>query len=115
MAPPRVIAFSRALRLHSTDAEQRLWALLRARRIIVKFRRQYALGPYVLDFYCPSHRLAVEADGGQHFTTEGLAHDCERDEYLRVRGVRVIRFTDRDILLEPTRVQEAIAAVLAKR
>jgi len=115
MAPSRVIAFSRALRHHSTDAERRLWALLRARRVTVKFRRQYVLGPYVLDFYCPTHRLAVEADGGQHFTSEGLAHDREREEYLRVRGVCVIRFTDRDILLEPARVQETIAAVLAKR
>jgi very-short-patch-repair endonuclease len=55
------------LRLTSTDAERKLWSVLRARQLQgYKFRRQYPFGPFILDFACIEHRLAVEADGSQH-------------------------------------------------
>ena len=62
---PRLLAFARELRRQQTDAEAVMWSLLRDRRLAgCKFRRQYPLGPYVLDFYCQEARLAIELDGG---------------------------------------------------
>ena len=75
--PPRSNA--RVLRAEATDAERALWTILRDRRLGgVKFRRQHSVGPYILDFFCPALRLAIEADGGQHYTVEGMA--SEQDE-----------------------------------
>jgi very-short-patch-repair endonuclease len=103
------IDFRRTLRLRSTDAEQQLWRLLRAKRLAgFKFRRQHTVGPYVLDFLCHAENLAVEADGGQHFSEEGQARDRARDEYLARRGIRVMRFTDRQVLAETEWVVEDI-------
>jgi len=59
-------------------------------------------------------RLAIEADGGQHFTDEGRAHDFAREAYLRIRGIRILRFTDREILVETERVLEDIWAVISR-
>jgi very-short-patch-repair endonuclease len=73
------------------------------------FRRQHPIGPYVLDFYCPAARLAVELDGDQHGTKEGLAHDAARTRFLRNKGIRVLRFPnfllkeDRELVLETIR------------
>jgi very-short-patch-repair endonuclease len=65
------LARRRALRGRATDAERLLWRLLQARQLLgLKFRRQHPVGPYIVDFYCADRRLAVELDGGQHFTVE---------------------------------------------
>ena len=105
----------RQLRRQSTDAELLLWRLLRGRQLGgTKFRRQHQVGPYLLDFYCPEHRLAVEADGGQHLTTEGLARDEVRTRYLEGKGIRVLRFSNVQILLEREGVQEAIRQAVAE-
>ena len=109
------LAFRRQLRCRSTDGERRLWSVLRDRRFAsAKFRRQYGIGPYILDFYCSRLMVAIEADGGQHFTDEGRARDLAREAYLRLRGVRILRFTDREILLETKRVLENIWAVVSR-
>ena len=92
------LARRRALREHATDAERLLWRLLRTRQFFgLKFRRQHSIGPYIVDFYCAVHRLAVELDGGQHFTVEGLAYDRRRTAYLAARGIRVLRFTNSEL------------------
>ena len=57
-----------------------------------------AVGPYILDFYCAPGRLAVEVDGSQHYTSTGLADDALRTLYLRAAGVRVLRFTNVEVL-----------------
>ena len=89
----------RRLRKNSTDAEVRLWSIVRDRRMAgLKFFRQYSVGPYVLDFYCTECRLAVEVDGGQHAEAHGLQRDAERDRYLSDLGIRVIRFWNSDVL-----------------
>jgi very-short-patch-repair endonuclease len=99
----------RELRRAATDAEQVLWRLLRRRQFAgVKLRRQRPVGRYILDFYCAERRLAVEPDGSQHFTDEGRAHDESRTEYLATRGVRVLRFTNRELFEEREGVLEAI-------
>lgn len=78
-----------------------MWNLLRARRLFdLKFRRQEAIGPYIVDFYCAACRVAVELDGGQHFTADGRSCDEKRTEQLGRRGVRIIRFSNREVIEE---------------
>jgi len=101
------------LRVASTPDERTLWALLRDRRLVgVKFRRQHQFGPYVLDFFCPEARVAVELDGGQHFESAAVERDAERDAYLASRGVRVLRFTNREVRFERDAVLAAILSAL---
>ena len=90
-----------------------LWKVLRNRYLTgYKFRRQHEFGPYILDFYCPAVRLAVEADGSQHLEAAGLVADEERRAYLESRGVSLVRFTDTEILNEPEAVLQQLLARL---
>ena len=103
----------RLLRRNATIAEQALWRLLRSRQLEgYKFRRQQEAGPYILDFYCASHRLAVEVDGSQHYTREGLANDAERSAYLAGLGVRVFRVTNAEVLGDAEAVTAALLRIL---
>jgi very-short-patch-repair endonuclease len=103
------LARRRDLRRLATEAERLLWRLIRRRQFAdVKFRRQHPVGPYILDFYCADCRLAVELDGGQHFTVEGQAYDGRRTEYLARRGLRVLRFSNRELFEETDGVLETI-------
>ena len=86
---------ARHLRQNMTDAERKLWFALRDRRLAhLKFRRQVAVGPYIADFVCFTHRLVIEVDGGQH----GSAQDAIRDMWFRKNGFRVLRFWNNDAL-----------------
>jgi very-short-patch-repair endonuclease len=97
------------LRNLSTSAEAALWAMLKKSQIEGrKFRRQHSVGPYILDFYCPSEKLAVELDGAHHFTEQGLAYDEERSAYLARYNIRVIRFENREVFENPEAVLEKI-------
>ena len=85
---------ARRLRRERTDAERTLWQRLRGKQLGgLKFRRQHVVGPWILDFYCPECRLAVELDGGQHNETENRRRDEARTAFLEDRGmaVRAIR------------------------
>jgi primosomal protein N' (replication factor Y) len=97
------------LRRDATDAERRLWAALRARRLASKFRRQHPIGRYVVDLACIEARLVVEADGGQHADS---AWDVVRTRYLERGGWRVIRFWNNDILGNTEGVLLTIMAAL---
>jgi very-short-patch-repair endonuclease len=86
------------LRNNSTPAEKLLWSLLQHNNLGgYKFRRQHSVGSYILDFYCPSERLAVELDGDSHFTDEAIEYDCERTAYLNALNITVIRFLNTDV------------------
>jgi very-short-patch-repair endonuclease len=101
---------ARSLRKNQTDAEQRLWKLLRAKRLEAwKFRRQLPIGNYIVDFACPAARLIIEADGGQHSES---AYDSRRDAWLAAQGWRVIRFWNTDILNNEEGVLSAVLAAL---
>ncbi|HES77271.1 MAG TPA: endonuclease domain-containing protein, partial [bacterium] len=101
------LAFARELRRQQTDAEQLIWGLLRNRRLKnTKFRRQYPIGLYILDFYCAKNVLAIELDGGQH--SEQQTYDAKRDQYLSSRGLRVLRFWNNQVLQETEAVLTAI-------
>ncbi|HSN16398.1 MAG TPA: DUF559 domain-containing protein, partial [Anaeromyxobacteraceae bacterium] len=84
MGNPRLpaIDFRRLQRISSTDAEARVWYVLRNRNLGAKFRRQATAGGYTLDFFCPCLQLAVEIDGAQHRDAAGLRYDAERDAAL---------------------------------
>lgn len=99
----------RALRRTQTDAERALWRLLRSRTLDgYKFRRQHGAGRYVLDFYCADAHLAIEADGSQHYTSDGLADDAVRTSELAEMGIVVLRFSNTDVLTNAEGVTEAI-------
>lgn len=87
---------AKALRRDMTDAECRLWSVLRNRQQAgAKFRRQQPIGPFIVDFVSQEHRLIVEADGGQHCENQ---HDEKRDACLRSQGYRILRFWNCDIM-----------------
>jgi very-short-patch-repair endonuclease len=91
----------RELRRNQTDAEKALWAHLRNKQFYgMKFFRQYSIGPYILDFYCPTIKLAVELDGGQHNQSENKKFDETRSEYLNSKGIKIVRFWDNEVLLD---------------
>jgi very-short-patch-repair endonuclease len=90
-----------------------IWNGLRARQLSSwKFRRQHAIGSYILDFYCVGARLGIELDGSQHSEPEQWRHDAIRDRYLADQGIRVLRFSDYDVLTNWTGVLEAILEAL---
>ena len=89
----------RNLRKNQTHAERKLWSILRNRQLFgVKFRRQFSIGRYILDFYSPEYRLGIEADGGQHYEDKGRKRDELRTRELSKLGVQILRFSDVDIL-----------------
>ena len=92
-------SFTKRLRAEATLVEQRLWFQLRDRRFEgLKFRRQFPVGPYTVDFICLDRRLVIEVDGSQHNQPEGRRHDETRTAYLNRAGFRVIRVWNNDVL-----------------
>jgi len=90
---------SRKLRSSMTDAEIALWAKVRRRQLCrLQFHRQKPIGNYIVDFYCPSVKLVIEIDGGQHYRPEGMQSDVARDNYLNTLGLSVLRFSNHDVL-----------------
>ncbi|MFG1361321.1 endonuclease domain-containing protein [Xanthobacter pseudotagetidis] len=107
---------ARALRGNQTDAEQALWRALRGHRLAgLSFRRQHPIGPFVVDFACAAARLVVEVDGGQHFDARGQERDARRDAFLAHRGFEVLRFSNLDVLNNPSGVLETISAAAVSR
>jgi len=105
--PMATIALERArdLRMHSTDAEHKLWSVLRGGQLDgLKFRRQHPVPPYTVDFFCASAKLVIELDGSQHSEES----DATRTRFLQSRGLVVLRFWNNQVLTEIEAVVEAI-------
>ena len=103
----------RSLRRDQTDAEKLLWARLRHKGFFsYKFIRQYGIGPYIVDFYCPEKRLAIELDGGQHNEAEKTVYDTERSECLNAMDVNVVRFWNNDVLSNMEGVLERLVELV---
>ena len=102
---------ARKLRRQATDAETKMWHLLRNRQLRnAKFRRQHPIGHYVADFVCVEHTLIVEIDGGQHASqTDG---DVRRTAYLNDLGYTVVRYWNNEVLTNPEGVLEDLAKYL---
>jgi very-short-patch-repair endonuclease len=88
----------KSLRNNPTEAERKLWQYLKGKQLSgVKFRRQYSVDTYILDFYAPKLKLAIEVDGATHFTPEEKYYDENRAKYLEGFGIKILRFTNEDI------------------
>ncbi len=96
---PETLEFIRQRRRNSTEPEQLVWSFLRDRRVHgQKFRRQKALGPYLLDFYCHELKLAVELDGSQHNEPQHTRRDELRDAFVASKGITTLRYWNHDVL-----------------
>jgi len=103
--------FARELRKSMTDAERKLWRGLRMRQLHgYKFRRQFSLGSYIVDFVCLETRLIIEVDGGQH--ADQKYGDAERDAWLKAQKFHVLRYWNNQVLNELDAVLADIARVL---
>ena len=90
------IVLAKNLRKRATPQEQHLWYdFLRNHEI--RFQRQKSIGEYIVDFYCPTLKIAIEIDGRQHYSKEGIEKDKIRTKYLNEIGIRVIRITNKQI------------------
>jgi very-short-patch-repair endonuclease len=103
---------AKRLRRAMTDAERVIWYAVRANRAGLSLRRQSPIGPYIVDFVCHAAGLVIEIDGSQHLEGKGLAYDKRRDAFLASRGLRVLRFTNLDVLTNRDGVLEALFAAL---
>ncbi|MBI3956543.1 MAG: endonuclease domain-containing protein [Candidatus Kerfeldbacteria bacterium] len=104
----------RALRRHRSRAEIILWRHLRNRLFHgFRFRRQYGIGHFIVDFYCPKLELVIEVDGDFHFGPESEAYDTRRTLWLQSHGIRVIRFTNQDVMDDIEEVLKKIRASIS--
>ena len=100
---------AKELRRNLTVAERALWQILRDRQLGARFRRQFVIAPYIVDFVCPEASLIIEVDGGQH--AEAGEHDY-RDAVLRLKGWRVLRFWNNEVPQNREGVAERILEAL---
>jgi len=104
---------ARRLRANETDAEARLWRLLRKLEISGShFRRQVPIGPYIADFACLAARLIIEVDGGTHSTDREVARDVRRERYLKDEGFRIVRVWNSNVGQNLEGVMDTIVAAL---
>ncbi len=93
-------------------AETILWSKLRGKNLEgLKFRRQYSIGSFVVDFYCPEHKLATEVDGESHYVDGAMEHDMMRQSVIESAGVTFLRFTNHDVY---ERLEGVIEKILEK-
>ncbi len=90
--PPTHFERAKKLRTEMSPPERLLWSRLRSEQLGVKFRRQHPIGPYIVDFYTRDAGLVIEVDGSQHYESEAIEYDGQRDAFLQSMGLRVIRF-----------------------
>ena len=105
------------LRGNMTPAEIALWQQLRKKQLSNKrWRRQYGIGPYILDFYCPELHIGIELDGNDHFTPEGSLYDEQRSEYLsRTCGIQLLRFENKDVYHHMDSILEQIKTLIMEK
>ncbi len=92
-----MIGRRRQLRAKSSKPEEILWNLIKNGKMGTKFRRQYSIQSYVIDYFSPDIRLAIEIDGRQHQTSESIKYDTYRDSYLNALDIKVMRIPDSNI------------------
>ena len=107
--PAHALDRAKALRRDMTDAEWKLWALLRQIEGF-KFRRQVPIGPYIVDFVCHTAKLIIEADGGQHDLDS--AQEVVRTKFLESEGYQLLRFWNNEVLSNPEGVHTVVSAAL---
>ncbi len=107
---------ARELRDNMTNAESFLWAQIRKKQVKgCWFYRQKPIGVFIADFYCPKAKLAIEIDGGHHFSGEAIEYDKERDAYISSFGIIVLRFTNDEVLRNIEGVVEVIESTIREQ
>jgi len=109
----RTQEYAKALRRRSTEAEQKLWELLRNKQLKgKKFRRQHAIANYIVDFYCHECKIAIELDGNFHMEAEAKEYDNSRTTLLNEIGVTVLRFWNEEVINDASSVLQKISGHL---
>jgi len=108
---PDLVLRAKELRKNMTAAEKKLWHEY-LRNLEFRVLRQRPIAHFIVDFYCPSFKLVIEVDGDSHFTDEGKEYDRERTQCLEGYGLKVVRFTNYQVLQEFESVCEAIEALI---
>jgi len=104
-----LLRYSQNLRSKPTDAERKLWSILRLKQLNgYQFYRQRVIGNYIVDFCSPALNLVIEVDGSQHYSNEGIEADNIRDNYLKDCGFKVSRYNDYEVLTNINGVVENI-------
>ena len=103
------------LRNNSTVPEKILWQYLKNKKLGVKFRRQHGIGNYIVDFYCPELKLAIEIDGATHSEAEEVEYDTRRDNFLRIQGVEVRRYTNVNVKNSTGGIIEDLMRVIGRK
>ncbi|WP_434353477.1 endonuclease domain-containing protein [Psychrobacter sp. HD31] len=103
------------LRNNATSPEQILWQYLKGKQLGVKFRRQSGIDEYIVDFFSPEIKLAIEIDGESHFNDEAKQYDELRTEFINSLNIEVIRFTNKDVTQNIMGVCQAIRAVISRK
>ena len=112
---PEKQEFRKELRANLTPAEAALWQMLKGSKLDGrKFRRQHSVGIYILDFYCPKEKLAVELDGRRHFSDDAREYDRIRREYLEEKGINVVRIENKYVFEDPEWVIDLIRGSFRK-
>jgi very-short-patch-repair endonuclease len=112
---PKKKQMRKELRNEGTTAEAVLWSHLRKRQILgKKFRRQYSIGPYIVDFYCPECSLIIELDGARHFSMLREDYELERTRYLQKEGLEILRFENRVLRENAESILETIREAVRK-
>jgi very-short-patch-repair endonuclease len=107
---------ARELRWNMTEAERKLWLLLRCKKLAgFRFRRQATIGPYIADFFCPKAKLIVELDGEPHSREDQIRHDQIRTRWLEAHSCRVIRFWNADVFQQAGNVADVIYSVCVEQ
>jgi very-short-patch-repair endonuclease len=110
-APIQTQNRAKVLRKSLTQPERTLWAMLKGNKQGMHFRRQHAVGIYILDFYCATARLCVEVDGPSH--ADKAAYDARRTKWLSEQGIRVLRFSMEEVERHPAVVIASIKSAAA--
>jgi very-short-patch-repair endonuclease len=106
---------ARVLRKNQTPQETKMWNILRNQQIKgMKFRRQYPIGNYIVDFVCKEIKLVIEIDGGQHNFEKNIIEDDIRTNYLKLKGYNIIRFWNNDVDNNIDGVYEKIVEIIEK-
>ena len=102
------------LRTHGTSAEAMMWKMLKGKQMEgAKFRRQFNIEPYILDFYCPEYRICIELDGDGHYSADGYEHDQKRNTYLYEKyGITTLRYENKDVFQFPETICKQICELI---
>lgn len=105
--------FAKKLRYTMTPAEHRFWFMVRNRKFLdLKFRRQHAVGDYIVDFYCHELKLVIELDGGIHDLKKRKNYDAVRERRIEDLGLTILRFRNQEVFSNMERIEEEVKKVI---